>query len=82
MHPAINYELTKARDDDLRRRAERGTLARAASRARCARTQQVSHSVPRPPAVDLASRIFTLAARSLSWPLRTYHRPAADKTSP
>ena len=90
MHPAINHELSKARAADLHRQAERDTLARAASRALRARTQQGSHPVPRLPSPGLARRIFTLlAAHSLPWParagsrpLRTYHRPAADKTSP
>ena len=54
MHPTIHDELAKARAGDLYRRAERDTLARAARRARRARTQQGSHPVPRPPSASLA----------------------------
>jgi hypothetical protein len=34
MHPTLSYHLAQARTADLRRRAQRGTLARAARRAR------------------------------------------------
>jgi len=47
MHPTLSYHLSQARTADLRRRAQRGTLARA---ARGARPGRPGPSVPRWPA--------------------------------
>ena len=43
MHPTIGYHLAQARAADLHCQAERDTLARAARRARRARTDQPGH---------------------------------------
>jgi hypothetical protein len=43
MHPAIQYDVARARIADLHRQAQRDALARAASRARHARAHQRSH---------------------------------------
>jgi len=48
MHPTISYQLAHARIADLRRHAQRGTLARAARRARPGRR---GHTGPRVPAL-------------------------------
>ena len=47
MHPTLSYHLAQARTADLRHRAQRDTLARAARRARPGRR---GHAVPRWPA--------------------------------
>jgi hypothetical protein len=47
MHPTLSYHLAQARTADLRHRAQRDTLARAARRARPGRR---GHTVPRWPA--------------------------------
>jgi hypothetical protein len=46
MHPTLSYHLAQARTADLRHRAQRDTLARAARRARPGRR---GHAVPRWP---------------------------------
>jgi hypothetical protein len=47
MHPTLSYHLAQVRTADLRHRARRDTLARAARRARPGRR---GHAVPRWPA--------------------------------
>jgi hypothetical protein len=47
MHPTLSYHLAQARTADLRHRAQRDTLARAARRQRPGRRR---HAVPRWPA--------------------------------
>ena len=47
MHPTLSYHLAQARTADLRHRAQRDTLARAARRARPGRC---GYAVPRWPA--------------------------------
>jgi hypothetical protein len=47
MHPTLSHHLAQARTADLRHRAQRDTLARAAGRARPGRR---GHAVPRWPA--------------------------------
>jgi hypothetical protein len=47
MHPTLSHHLAQARTADLRHRAQRDTLARAARRARPGRR---GHAVPRWPA--------------------------------
>ena len=43
MYPTIGYHLAQARRADLQRQAQRDTLARAARRARHARTHRSGH---------------------------------------
>jgi hypothetical protein len=60
MHPAIEYEITKAQLAERRRHAEQAAIARAARRARPAPAPPPAH-----PAAGLARRVLSLlAARS------------------
>jgi hypothetical protein len=69
MHPTLSYHLAQARTADLRHRAQRGTLARTAGRARPGRR---GHAVPRWPAGwRLAGRL------GLDPSLRTRSAPAS-----
>jgi hypothetical protein len=58
MHPAIHHQLAQARIADLHRQAQHDALARAASRARRARTPQ-RRPVRGLPAV-MARRVLTV----------------------
>jgi hypothetical protein len=49
MHPAISYQLARARITDLHRQAQRDALASAAQRARRAQrrpSEQPAHALP------------------------------------
>ena len=59
MHPAIHCDLAQARIADLHRQAQRDARARAASRARRARTPQRRHPVRGLPAV-MARRVLAV----------------------
>ena len=51
MDPTLSHELAKARIADLHRQAQRDTLARAARKARRARTHRPGHPPTGYPAV-------------------------------
>ena len=51
MHPTIGYHLGQAHLADLCQKARRDNLARAARRARCARTHQPGHPPTGHPAI-------------------------------
>lgn len=57
MHPAIAYEITKARLADQQRHAGQAAIADAARRARRAPAPRPAH-----PAARLARRVLALAA--------------------
>ena len=68
MHPTLSYHLTQAHTADLRHRAQRDTLARAARRARPGRR---GRAVPRWPAgrrlagpLELDPSLCTRSARA------------------
>jgi hypothetical protein len=64
MHPLISYELAKARVSDLHRQAQRDALARAAHRARRARTRRPGHPAPGHPSVAVRRLLTALGART------------------
>lgn len=57
MHPTIEYEITRARLADRRRKAEQAVVAHAARRARPALAPPPAH-----PAAGLARRVLALLA--------------------
>ncbi len=66
MHPAIEYEITKARIADLQRQAEQNATARAAPRARQGQTPPRLHR-----AAGLTRRVLAaLAIRGQPAPAR------------
>jgi len=84
MHPAIGYEIVKARIAEDRRRAEQGTLAQVARAARSARTPRHTR-----PAARLARRVLApltghgrLALRTQTQPLPTSQSPAPGSAGP
>ena len=90
MHPITSYELAKAQIADLHRQARRDALARAARRARLARTRLPGISRPdtRPPpsAACLRRRpdqCVTRASRASTGIVpRTRRQPAAQEMWP
>ncbi len=74
MHPAIEYELIKARIADLQRQAEQDATARAALRARQGQTPRRLHR-----AAGLTRRVLAaLAVRGQLAPARLRAQPACQ----
>jgi hypothetical protein len=64
MHPTIGYHLAQAHLAGLRHQAQRDTLARAARRARPARTHRPGHPAPGHPAAAVRRLLTALGART------------------
>ena len=75
MHPTIQYEITKARIADERRRADQNAIAGAARRGHRALIQQRRY-----PAAGLARRVITLAVRGRLTPARS--QPGCGPSAP
>jgi hypothetical protein len=60
MHPIIHRDMMQARVADLHRQAQRDALARAAGRARLARTPRHSHPIRGLPAVAVRRMLTVL----------------------